>query len=1048
MGKKILSILISSRTMALLIIVFAVAIAIATFIENSYDTITAKRLVYHASWFYGVMILLAFNFIANIKRYNLWRWEKWSILFIHIGMILTIVGAGVTHFFGFEGIVPITEGETVNKMYTAETYFQAYAIDEKQNKRYSLVFKFEPSSLLSNHFKHTVDFPSIGKVDFEYKNHHRNVVKGEVESNVEGGKDYIEVVLEKMQSEYIASGEYIVKGSQIITYNYPVEGAINISGNKDSLTILYDNPILRLSMETQLSDTLLPGTNRFEKRHLHSINGLNLVLKNFHSSAKIPLLYDENSANEVLVVNVKVNDEDRELELWGGLKVLPTFNIFEMGGLTFQMAYGRMSQDLPFSLRLDDFILETYPGSASPSGYKSIVTLIDEAAGVNQPDSVFMNNVLDYKGYRVFQSSYDIEGGIESSVFSINNDFWGTWISYFAYLILAIGFVFTLFNKNSRFVEMRKKVRKIREKRKVLSIVILLLSTSISFAGESNSAIPLSHINEFDQMLVLSYNGRIQPIQSLAIDILHKLAKADYWEVNNEKLTPSQVFLGMFSNPNFWIKQRILKFDARTGVGKEFGLGEGSYAAITDLIVVEGDVMVEDKIAKFVDIANKKPMGERNTFDKEIIKLNEKLNIALNVIRGSYLKVIPIFYDNKLEWVDWTSQLGEIDIMEGHSEMEGFSTNRLIYTYLGNLISGLETGDYSEANEMLGILKNLQKNGVAKDVIPSDALINLEITYNQLNLFIRLKNFYAIMAVFLLVLTLIENLSKKNRRGLKWTINILFGFLFLGFLLHTANLGMRWYIVEHAPWSDGYEALTFIAWAGLLAGFIFSRYSRITLAATSLLAFFILMTAGHSQYDPQLSNLEPVLKSYWLVIHVACLTISYGFFGLGFILSLINLFIYAFRNKSQLKETESTIKELTYVNEMTLTVGLALATIGTFLGGIWANESWGRYWGWDAKETWALVIVLVYAFILHMRFVPGLRGNFSLNVASLLGFSSVLFTFIGVNFYLTKGLHSYARGDAPAFAWWIWLIIFSIFALIILAAIKNKKMIAQTDTTV
>jgi cytochrome c-type biogenesis protein CcsB len=610
---------------------------------------------------------------------------------------------------------------------------------------------------------------------------------------------------------------------------------------------------------------------------------------------------------------------------------------------------------------------------------------------------------------------------------------------------LGIGFVFTLFNKNSRFVELGKKARKIREKRKSMATLMLIgLLSSSSFASVAYTPIPESHIEKFDRLLVLSYNGRIQPIQSVTIDVLRKLAKADYWEVSGYKLSPSQVFLDMFSNPNFWLKERILKFDSRTGVGKEFGITEGNYAAINDLIEInEEGMMVNDKILPLVEIANKKPMGDRNTFDKEIIKLNEKLNIALNVIRGSYMKLIPIMHENKLEWVDWTSQLADLDIMEGHSEMEGYSTNRLIYSYLGNLLSGLETGDYKDANEMVGIISSLQKNGVAKDVIPSDFLVELEITYNELNLFNRLKMFYIIMAVFLLILTLIENLTKKNYKGLKWTINVMFGILFIGFLLHTANLAMRWYIVDHAPWSDGYEALTFIAWAGLLAGFIFSLYSRITLAATSLLAFFILMTAGHSQYDPQLSNLEPVLKSYWLVIHVACLTVSYGFFGLGFILSLINIFIFVFRGKSQLKHTDSTIKELTYVNEMTLTVGLALATIGTFLGGVWANESWGRYWGWDAKETWALVIVLVYAFVLHMRFVPGLRSNFALNVASLLGFSSVLFTFIGVNFYLTKGLHSYARGDAPAFAWWIWLIIFSIFALIITAGIRNKKMQAS-----
>ena len=154
--------------------------------------------------------------------------------------------------------------------------------------------------------------------------------------------------------------------------------------------------------------------------------------------------------------------------------------------------------------------------------------------------------------------------------------------------------------------------------------------------------------------------------------------------------------------------------------------------------------------------------------------------------------------------------------------------------------------------------------------------------------------------------------------------------------------------------------------------FLFLRSSKITLAGTSLLAF-TLMTAGHSSFDPQLTELQPVLKSYWLVIHVACITISYGFLGLGFILGLINTINYLFLKEKGNKNLKMIITELTHVNEMTLTIGLALATIGTFLGGVWANESWGRYWGWDAKETWALVIVLTYAIVLHFRLIPGFK---------------------------------------------------------------------------
>ena len=257
--------------------------------------------------------------------------------------------------------------------------------------------------------------------------------------------------------------------------------------------------------------------------------------------------------------------------------------------------------------------------------------------------------------------------------------------------------------------------------------------------------------------------------------------------------------------------------------------------------------------------------------------------------------------------------------------------------------------------------------------------------------------------------------------------------------MHTYALGLRWYITEHAPWSNGYEALTFIAWGGVLAGFLFIRSSRITLAGTALLAFCVLMTAGHSSFDPQLTDLQPVLKSYWLVIHVACITISYGFLGLGFILGLINVVNYIFL-KPKNKNLKMIISELTYVNEMTLTIGLALATIGTFLGGIWANESWGRYWGWDAKETWALVIVLTYAIILHFRLIPGLKSKFTFNVASVLAFSSVLMTFIGVNYYLSKGLHSYARGETPVFPMWAWITIASIFSLILIGWYNKKKL--------
>jgi cytochrome c-type biogenesis protein CcsB len=264
------------------------------------------------------------------------------------------------------------------------------------------------------------------------------------------------------------------------------------------------------------------------------------------------------------------------------------------------------------------------------------------------------------------------------------------------------------------------------------------------------------------------------------------------------------------------------------------------------------------------------------------------------------------------------------------------------------------------------------------------------------------------------------------------------------FVFHTAGLGMRWYVSGHAPWSNGYEALIYIAWATVLAGLVFSSRSSVTLSATAIMACLILNTAHLSLMDPQITNLVPVLKSYWLVIHVATITASYGFLALGALLAFIDLLLMILQTRKNKEYLHLTIQELSNIIEMSLIVGLYLLTIGTFLGGVWANESWGRYWGWDPKETWALVTILIYAFIAHMRMVPGLKGLYALNLASLLGIGSVVMTYFGVNYYLS-GLHSYAKGDplpVPSFVYYTLVIVF----LVALMAHINHRRLNRSTT--
>jgi cytochrome c-type biogenesis protein CcsB len=231
--------------------------------------------------------------------------------------------------------------------------------------------------------------------------------------------------------------------------------------------------------------------------------------------------------------------------------------------------------------------------------------------------------------------------------------------------------------------------------------------------------------------------------------------------------------------------------------------------------------------------------------------------------------------------------------------------------------------------------------------------------------------------------------------------------------------------------------MTYIAWATVLAGFIFSKQSPITLASTSILAGLILFVAHLNWMNPQITNLVPVLNSYWLSIHVSMITASYGFLGLGALLGFITLLLYIFGKGENEKQISLSIKELNAINEMSLMIGLVLLTIGNFLGGVWANESWGRYWGWDPKETWALVTILVYAVVVHVRFIKSIYTQFNYSVISLLAFTSVLMTYFGVNYYLA-GMHSYAKGDPvpiPDFVPISYAVIFVVIAL----AYRNRK---------
>ena len=287
-------------------------------------------------------------------------------------------------------------------------------------------------------------------------------------------------------------------------------------------------------------------------------------------------------------------------------------------------------------------------------------------------------------------------------------------------------------------------------------------------------------------------------------------------------------------------------------------------------------------------------------------------------------------------------------------------------------------------------------------------------------------------SILMLLFTILQIF--KERKWLNFSINAMHVIIGLFFAFHTVGLIARWYISGHAPWSNAYESIIYIAWATMFFGLAFDRKSKLTVASSAFVSGMILFAANLNWIDPEIANLMPVLNSYWLMIHVAVIVGSYGPLALGMILGAVALLLILFTNEKNKVKMDLNIQEITYINEMALTIGLIMLTIGNFLGGQWANESWGRYWGWDPKETWALITIMVYAFVIHARFVPSLRGKWIFNLMSMFAFMSTLFTYYGVNFHLV-GLHSYASGEAHSLNW----IYYSIGAIALFGAISYPK---------
>jgi cytochrome c-type biogenesis protein CcsB len=1031
--KKIFFKLFSTSISGLFMILFAIAIAVATFIENDFGTSAAQKLIFRARWFEVLLVLFGISLVVNIFRYRMIQQKKWAVFTFHASILIILLGAGVTRYFGSEGMMHIRENDQSNEFLSAETYLQFEV--EKDGE----VFLFEKpvlySSIGKNRWKESFKFDDK-LMDFEVLGFIPNPQR-KVTSNP-NGVPIVKIVVagaNGREEYYVSQGDKsIIQGTPFHFGNEIIPNAISILYRNDSLLINAPTPLIQTVMAAnQTTELEVSKTHELKLRSMYANEQIGFVVGEFLPQGSIKL---ESSSKKLesdnfgaVYFRASVGDQQKQAYIYGqkGLEGRPETLVFN--DMKVKVAYGSKKVSLPFTIHLHDFIMEKYPGTDNPSSYASEVTVFDPEENNQLDYRIYMNNILNYGGYRFFQSSFDKDE--MGTYLSVNHDFWGTWISYLGYFLLTLGMVMIFFSPKSRFRNLSSKLNAIRQKNLTTTIGVLLLfmgSTAPLSSQEVNTGnvvheVTVSHAEEFGKLLVQDHKGRIKPINTLASELLRKISRKE--SIN--ELTAEQVFLSMTLFPDEWVGVPLIKMSRNEKI-KEILQNEESHISYNALFNQDQSYKLRDHLR---EAQAKKPI-DRGTFEKDLIKMDERLNICNMIFTGRLLRIFPLVNDPNNTW----ESPAEFKHQHSNDSDDISLAEKFLPAYRQTVAEATTNNDWNFPDRMISELANLQRN-ISEDIVPAKSKVTLELLLNKSKIFSRLGTYYGLLGLVVLIFFF---LSVFNRRiNSPKVINGITILLWIGFTAHILGLAIRWYVSGHAPWSNGYESMIYISFTTMLAGIIFARKSLGGIAATTFLASIILMVANLSYLDPEITPLVPVLKSYWLTIHVSLEAGSYGFLMLGAIIGLLNLILMIFATKNNKDRIKQTVKEMTWISEMTLIGGLVMVSVGTYLGGVWANESWGRYWGWDAKETWALVTILVYAFILHMRFIPGLRGNYAFNVASLFGFASVIMTYFGVNYYLS-GLHSYASGDPIPVPVWVYYTAFS-FLIISLLAFWRKKVL-------
>ena len=755
---KLVRFLFSTRLTALLFIVFCVAMAVGTFVESIYNTATARIWVYNAWWFEAIMGVFVLNFIGNIKRYRLLRWEKWPVLLLHAAWILIILGAFVTRYFGFEGVMPIREGETTNTFLSEKTYVTILVDGEKDGnlQRKKLQDDFLFAEVTNNYFRWESTFDSQD-FSIEYVDFMSNAAEDLVEDPA--GEFFLKIVEAgdgTRHEHYIGFGEIVNIHNVLFTLNNPTDGAINIEWDQINDRYTIETPFDGTSMQmvTQTFeevpvDTLLPL--RF--RSLYSLAGMQFVFPDPVIQGSYQIVNNEESFQDALTLKISTDGESDTIQVLGAKGFTNDPKQISLGGLDFWVQYGSLQHDLPFAIKLNDFIAEKYPGTEK--SYSSFMSRVSVADYPPFDHDIYMNHILNHKGYRFFQASFDPDE--KGTILSVNNDFWGTLITYIGYFILYIGLLGIMFFGKTRFKSLSKTLEKIRAKKASLTVIILLLNLSVFSQSHQHKstviqdldstlirqAVPAEQAEKFGKLVIQDFGGRMKPANTFASELIRKVSKSDTYK----SLNADQVLLSIQQNPLLWYQVPFIYLKrGNDSLRRLAGVDEkAKYASFVDFFNKDGSY----KLARPLEGAYK--AATPNQFQKDFIETDRRINLLYSAIEGKILRIFPVPGDENDKWVSFT-EAPDFPFQPADSVIVADA----LPVYFG----ALRQGAYDQADELLEIISKFQRK-YGNDIMPSQKKIDAEIMYNKYDIFKKLFAWYMYVGTFMFLVIILFKLRLK-----------------------------------------------------------------------------------------------------------------------------------------------------------------------------------------------------------------------------------------------------------------------------------------------